>query len=44
MKGKEAENMKLIPTKFKKVDRSAVLDGNHGYEWFLDQMHQFAML
>ena len=43
MKGKEAENMKLTPTKFKKVDRSAVLDGNHGYEWFLDQMHQCAM-
>lgn len=36
--------MKLRPTKFKKVDRSAVLDGRHGSKWFQDKMRQYAML
>lgn len=35
--------MKLRPTKFKKVDRSAVLDGRPDAEWFINQMRQCAM-
>ncbi|MDD6449625.1 MAG: hypothetical protein PUF78_07905 [Lachnospiraceae bacterium] len=36
--------MKLRPTKFKKVDRSAVLDGDHDPDWFVNQMRQCAMI
>lgn len=42
---KGADIMKLRPTKFKKVDRSAVLDGKHDDpDWFVNQMRQCAML